>query len=468
VATYVPELAGSEYGKTPIRALLHMSSGVAFSETYDGQDDIARLASDLFGRPAKTAAASVAQFNTRTAPPGTVWHYASIETEILGLVLRAAIGKPVADYLREKIWQPIGTEADASWAIDGTGQEVTFCCFNAVLRDYARLGRLHAHDGAWDGRQLIPRQWLIDTTTLRLGDAYLAPGAATPYYGYGFQLWLLPGTQRQFALLGIRGQAIFVDPAAKLVMVHTAVRRKPVDPGNAEAVALWSGVVQRLGVERRRPGDGKAGSPLRRRRRIDEAGHRFETAVIGDDGEIRAGEIEGGLRRASRRPTKAQVAVMRLDAAHQTQPIFRELRLGGRNHRVDAVVTDAATMGVDVGSVRRPRLGNEIAAPLGVPLVPSSDVAHDELVDIADHRRRPGPIGNRRSRAKRHRSGAGKRQRRRSQKLSSVHDRLPARSRRAHPGSAAQRCGAGAPSTNPITALRRPSSATTAKSVPAR
>jgi CubicO group peptidase (beta-lactamase class C family) len=251
VATYVRELAGSEYGKTPIRALLHMSSGVAFSETYDGQDDIARLASDLFERPAKTAAASVAQFNTRTVPPGTVWHYASIETEILGLVLRAAIGKPVADYLREKIWQPIGTEADASWAIDGTGQEVTFCCFNAVLRDYARLGRLLAHDGAWDGRQLIPRQWLIDATTLRPGDAYLAPGAATPYYGYGFQLWLLPGTQRQFALLGIRGQAIFVDPAAKLVMVHTAVRRKPVDPGNAEAVALWSGVVQQLGVEGR-------------------------------------------------------------------------------------------------------------------------------------------------------------------------------------------------------------------------
>jgi CubicO group peptidase (beta-lactamase class C family) len=254
VALYLPDLAVTEYGKTPLRALLHMSSGVEFREVYDGKDDIAKLGRDLFVPTGKSALASVAQFNTRLAPPGTVWHYASVETEILGLVLRAATGKPVADYLGEKIWRPIGTEADASWAVDGTGQEVTFCCFNAVLRDYARLGRLLAHDGAWEGRQLIPRQWLVDATTLRPGpaDAYLAPGTATPYYGYGYQVWLLPGGQRRFALLGIRGQMIFVDPVSKLVMVHTAVRPKPADPAaNAETIALWNGVVQQLGGEGR-------------------------------------------------------------------------------------------------------------------------------------------------------------------------------------------------------------------------
>jgi CubicO group peptidase (beta-lactamase class C family) len=248
VSTYVAALAGTEYGKTPIRALLHMSSGVAFSERYDGQDDIARLGRDLFGRPGKPAAASVGQFNTRESAPGTKWHYASIETEILGLVLRAATGTPITDYLSEKIWQPIGAEADATWAIDGSGQEVTFCCFNAVLRDYARLGRLLAHDGAWEGRQIIPRQWLIDATTVRPSDSYLAPGVATSYYGYGYQVWLLPGAERRFALLGIRGQMIFVDPTSKLVMVHTAVREKPAgDAGNAETVALWSAVTRQLG-----------------------------------------------------------------------------------------------------------------------------------------------------------------------------------------------------------------------------
>jgi CubicO group peptidase (beta-lactamase class C family) len=157
-------------------------------------------------------------------------------------------GKPVADYLSEKIWQPIGAEADASWATDGTGQEVAFCCFNAVLRDYARFGRLLAHDGAWNGREVIPRQWLMDATTVRSSDAHLAPGVATKYYGYGYQVWLLPGADRRFVLLGIRGQMIFVDPATKLVMVHTAVRAKPVDrAASAETVALWIAVVDQLG-----------------------------------------------------------------------------------------------------------------------------------------------------------------------------------------------------------------------------
>ena len=121
VSAYVPGLAAAEYGKTSIRDLLHMSSGVAFTENYDGNDDIAKLSRDLFVRPGKDPVASVAQFNTRVAPPGTRWHYASAETEILGLVLRAATGEPVADYLHDRIWQAIGAEADASWAIDGTG-----------------------------------------------------------------------------------------------------------------------------------------------------------------------------------------------------------------------------------------------------------------------------------------------------------------------------------------------------------
>lgn len=245
-SAYVPKLAGSEYGATTLRALLTMSSGVSFTENYDGADDISQLARDL--AEGKDSAASVARFNTRAAPQATRWHYASSETEVLGLVLRGATGIPVADYLREKIWQPIGAEADASWVIDGTGQEWTFCCFNAVLRDYARLGRLLAYDGAWEGRQLIPRQWVLDATTVRAADGHLAPGTATPYFGYGYQTWLFPGEPRRFALLGIRGQTIMVDPASKLVMVHTAVRKQPSEQGSyAEPIALWLSLVAQFG-----------------------------------------------------------------------------------------------------------------------------------------------------------------------------------------------------------------------------
>jgi CubicO group peptidase (beta-lactamase class C family) len=248
VSIYVRDLAQTEYGKTSIRDLLHMASGVSFSEVYDGHDDVAQLGRDLFGEPGKNPVASVAQFNTRAVPPGTTWHYASVETEILGLVLRSVTGTPVADYLHDRIWDAIGAEADASWSVDGTGQEITFCCVSATLRDYARLARLLAHDGAWEGRQVIPRRWLLDATTVKPAEAYLAPGTATPYFGYGYQVWILPGEQRRFALLGIRGQMILIDPASKLVMVHTAVRQKPFDQASfREPLALWFALLGHIG-----------------------------------------------------------------------------------------------------------------------------------------------------------------------------------------------------------------------------
>ncbi|WP_174247451.1 hypothetical protein [Methylocapsa sp. S129] len=95
---------------------------------------------------------------------------------------------------------------------------------------------------------MIPRQWLLDATTVRPSDAYLAPGTATPFFGYGYQVWILPSQQRQFTLLGIRSQMILVDPASKLVMVHAAVGKKPYDPAAiAEILALWFGVVAQFG-----------------------------------------------------------------------------------------------------------------------------------------------------------------------------------------------------------------------------
>jgi len=82
-AEYIPELAGSEYGKTPLRALLHMASGVTFREAYDGNDDIAKLGRGLFGTDSPGPGKAIAMFNEREATPDTHFHYASAETEIL-------------------------------------------------------------------------------------------------------------------------------------------------------------------------------------------------------------------------------------------------------------------------------------------------------------------------------------------------------------------------------------------------
>src|SRR6516225_2521202 len=201
--TYVPGFKGTEYGKTPIRDLLHMSSGVEFGETKDGQRDLDRLWIDMVWGlgPTKGTINSIVQFNRRIAPPGTKYFYASIEADVLGVVLHYAVNQSASDYLREKLWQPIGAEADATWLVDAQGFEVAHGFFNTVLRDYARLARLLAHDGVWEGKQIIQAQYMIEATTTRPSDTYLAPGKATPRLGYGYLLWLLPGARREFALL---------------------------------------------------------------------------------------------------------------------------------------------------------------------------------------------------------------------------------------------------------------------------
>lgn len=244
VETYVPGFRDTEYGRTPIRALLHMSSGVDFGEERDGGRDLNRLWTDMIsgsGIVSKGTVKSITQFNRRIAPPGTRYFYASIEPDVLGVVLHYATGRPASDYLQQKVWDTIGAEADATWMLDAEGFEVAHFGFNAVLRDYARLGRLLAHDGAWVGKQIIPAQWMMDATTVRESDAYLAPGKAMPTFGYGYLLWLLPGPRRQFALVGDKGQRICIDPASKLVMVHTAVE------GGGEVWHLWSELVAQFG-----------------------------------------------------------------------------------------------------------------------------------------------------------------------------------------------------------------------------
>jgi CubicO group peptidase (beta-lactamase class C family) len=156
-------------------------------------------------------------------------------------VLHYAVDQWASDYLQKKVWEPIGAEADAAWVVDAQGFEVAHGFFNAVLRDYARLARLIAHDGMWEGRQIITAQYMIDATTMRSSDAYLAPGSAMPTFGYGYFFWLLPGERRQFAMVGDNGQRICVDPTSKLILVQTAV------DDTWEVWRLWAALVEQFG-----------------------------------------------------------------------------------------------------------------------------------------------------------------------------------------------------------------------------
>ncbi|TMH26159.1 MAG: serine hydrolase, partial [Betaproteobacteria bacterium] len=224
---YVEELKGTPYGETPIRHLLTMSSGVRFTETYSGGDDLSTLVRLSVLKGSDGGAATVMPFRTRERMPGERFHYSSADTQVLGLVLRAATGKPLSDYLSAKIWKPMGAEADASWIVDKGGHETAYTSVNATVRDYARLGMLLANDGAVDGRQIIPAAWVRAATTasekrFEPGQIENFSGACCSSLGYGYQTWILPGKERQFMLWGLRMQFIFVEPKSKLVMVHTA------------------------------------------------------------------------------------------------------------------------------------------------------------------------------------------------------------------------------------------------------
>jgi CubicO group peptidase (beta-lactamase class C family) len=251
---YVPALAGTEYGRTSLRHLLQMSSGVRFKEDASPgfvTDDVIQFVLDTYMRVGPGGVGAVTAFNNRERPAGTKFSYASVETLVLGLVLSQAVGRPVAEYLEQKIWQPIGAEADATWLVDNSGQEATHCCLNAVLRDYARLGLLLAHDGKWRGRQIIPAAWVLEATTLHSDQPHLWPGPATPNLGYGYQTWILPGERRMFMLWGAHGQRIYVDTRSKLVMVNTGVSKPGLDLFSLQEMdALWAALVRQLGSDR--------------------------------------------------------------------------------------------------------------------------------------------------------------------------------------------------------------------------
>jgi len=247
VAKYVPRLAGSPYGETTIRNILKMASGVPFSEVYDRKDDLARFS---IARYKYGSIAALREFKLREVAQGSRFHYASAETVNLVMVLRAVTGMPLSEYLTPRLWQPMGAEADASWIKAPDGSGTGSGNFNAVLRDYGRLGVLLANNGVAGGKQIVPRDYLLEATDWhRQLDAF-APGKATPYFGYGYQFWLFPGEKRRFALLGIYGQSIFVDPELKLVLVITAAAKTASvgkEPLGRERDALWRGVIGKYG-----------------------------------------------------------------------------------------------------------------------------------------------------------------------------------------------------------------------------
>ncbi len=207
VSDYLPRLKGSAYEQASIRNIVQMTSGVQWNENYlDPKADINEMPWD-----AKRLYRYLQQ-KPRVHPAGERFNYNSAETNLVGTLVRSAIGNNLSTYLSDKIWKPFGMQADANWelGIPGGG-ETGGSSFNATLRDFGRIGLFALRGGVLaDGSRVLPEEWMQDSTR---------PAETNPYYGY---LWWLKG-EGAYAAQGIFGQAIYVFPDQNIVVaLHSA------------------------------------------------------------------------------------------------------------------------------------------------------------------------------------------------------------------------------------------------------
>ncbi len=208
IGTFLPELNDSGVKQIRILDLLNMRAGLDFTESYG--NPFALMPKFYYGRNLEKYARNLHLKQS----PGKVYEYQSAASFLLGLLLERASGKPLNQYLEEKIWQPLGMESDASWNTDSRKYNTikSFCCLNARTRDFARFGRLYLNKGNWNGRQIVPAGW-VETSMRILNDS-----RDSQNYPYTYQ-WRVCHEQAIFAK-GVLGQYIYVYPGKNIVIVR--------------------------------------------------------------------------------------------------------------------------------------------------------------------------------------------------------------------------------------------------------
>lgn len=247
VTRYVPELAGSGYDGATVRDILLMASGVKWSETYtDPASDRRRLLeAQISQQPGSLM--GVMKALQRVAEPGTVNNYNTGETQVAAELLRKAVGRPLSDYLHDRVWNRFGMEADANWWLDSPdGVEIGGSGFSATLRDYGRFGLFVLNGGIAGGEAILPDGWIAEATTPKV----LRGGKPLEY---GYLWWTLDTGEKAFVAEGIHGQFIYVNPVANVVIVVLSALPRPTGGGVIDDYRFFGAVNQTLGAARIHP-----------------------------------------------------------------------------------------------------------------------------------------------------------------------------------------------------------------------
>ena len=228
VGTLVPELAKSAFGDATVRQVLDMTTGLAYSEDYsDPNADVwtYSAAGSPLPKPADyTGPRSYFEYLQtvrKDGEHGTAFGYKTINTDALGWVIARVSGKSVADLLSERIWSRMGAEQDAYYTVDSIGTPFAGGGLNAGLRDLARIGQLMLGNGAINGKQLVPAAAI---ERIRAGGdkaAFAKAGyALLKGWSYRGMWWNTGNANGAFMARGVHGQAIYVDPAARMVIAR--------------------------------------------------------------------------------------------------------------------------------------------------------------------------------------------------------------------------------------------------------
>jgi len=217
---YVPGLRNTAFEGVSVKQVLQMSSGARWREDYaDPSSEISRMGL-AFG-PDGSLDAFMATM-VREYDPGTVCQYSSGDTQALGMLLRAVTGGSIADYMQEKLCEPLGMESPGYWIVDSQGVEAAFAGTLLTARDFAKIGELYRLGGVWGGRQLVPADYVA--ASIRWDSPHLAPGRPLVGghgfpLGYGYQWWVPAGNRGEFSAIGVYNQYVYVDPSRDIVIV---------------------------------------------------------------------------------------------------------------------------------------------------------------------------------------------------------------------------------------------------------
>src|ERR1700736_3797992 len=225
VTQYVAQLKRSAYDGVSIRYLLQMASGVKWDETYTNpaSDRRRMLDAQIAQRPG--AILDVMAKLPRAGAPGTIWNYSTGETFVAGAVVRSAVGRPLAQYLSERIWAKAGMESDATWWLESPdGLEIGGSGLSATLRDYGRFALFLMNGGVAGGEKILPDGWVRDA-----GSSKAIGGKVVDY---GYMMWPFSASsgaanQGAFQALGIYGQHIYVNPREHVVIAVWSALPKP-------------------------------------------------------------------------------------------------------------------------------------------------------------------------------------------------------------------------------------------------